>query len=210
MQDDVATRLVAMARAAAPLGRNHDLPVLWIFSDPERLSDPLLLPRFAPARTGLVHRPAKAVRSDQVALAAIARRFAMMLVLSKDHAGLPGTNLHYPERSLRGGRAPRNAALSGRLITAAAHNESALVAAARAGADAAFISPVFATRSHPGRPALGVARAARLALLARRLGLLPFALGGIETPSDVRRLYATEFAGVAGISFALSCGIASR
>lgn len=85
-------------------------------------------------------------------------------------------------------------------VTAAAHSERAVVAAARAGVDAVLISPVFATASHPGAKTLGVVRFARLARLAAEKGLRVYALGGV-TPGLVRRLAGTGTYGMAGISF---------
>jgi thiamine-phosphate pyrophosphorylase len=74
------------------------------------------------------------------------------------------------------------------LITAAAHGKL------RAGPfDALFLSPVFATASHPGAPALGAARANTLAKNSRAP---VYALGGI-TPANARLLRG--FIGIAAI-----------
>jgi thiamine-phosphate pyrophosphorylase len=54
----------------------------------------------------------------------------------------------------------------------------------RAGADAAFVSPLHPTRSHPGAPALGAAAWLRL---ARQAGGQRIALGGM-TPARARAL----------------------
>lgn len=56
------------------------------------------------------------------------------------------------------------------------HDEREAYAARDAGADLVFVSPVFATRSHPGAPELGPERAARLAEIA---GCPAVALGGM-------------------------------
>ena len=56
-----------------------------------------------------------------------------------------------------------------------------------------LVSPVFATRSHPGEPPLGVARAAAL---AARLPYPSFALGGIDA-TRARALIGTPFQGIA-------------
>ena len=77
------------------------------------------------------------------------------------------------------------------LITAAAHSLRPL---AKAGpVDALILSAVFATASHPGRPALGAARAN---LMAREAPLPVYALGGI-TGENAGRL--SGFAGIAAI-----------
>lgn len=51
-----------------------------------------------------------------------------------------------------------------------------LIAAERAGADLILLSPVFATRSHPGAPVLGPVR---FGLLARQARTPIVALGGM-------------------------------
>ena len=58
-----------------------------------------------------------------------------------------------------------------------------------------FVSPVHPTRSHPGAPALGPARAAAI---GRGLGLSLIALGGM-TPRRFRAMRALGFHGWAGI-----------
>ncbi|WP_363321716.1 thiamine phosphate synthase [Sphingomonas sp.] len=63
------------------------------------------------------------------------------------------------------------------LCTFPAHSRREAIRAIRAGADALFVSPVFATRSHPGARALG---RARLGLLIRGLRVPVIALGGMD------------------------------
>jgi thiamine-phosphate pyrophosphorylase len=69
-------------------------------------------------------------------------------------------------------------------------------AAERAGADLLFLSPVFATSSHPGARPLGLAR---FAWLARRTPLPVLALGGMNGPRG-RRLASFGAYGWAGIA----------
>ena len=68
-------------------------------------------------------------------------------------------------------------------------------AAERDGADLLFLSPVFATRSHPGAASLGPLR---FALLARQTQLPVIALGGMSA-SRSRRLNGSRIYGWAGI-----------
>ncbi|MCC2977197.1 thiamine phosphate synthase [Sphingomonas sp. PL-96] len=63
------------------------------------------------------------------------------------------------------------------LTTRAVHHRRDLVAARRARVDAVFASPVFATRSHPGAPALG---RVRFGLLIRGEEVPVIALGGMN------------------------------
>lgn len=58
-----------------------------------------------------------------------------------------------------------------------AHNRRELVAGLRAGADVVFVSPVHATRSHPGARSLGLVRALAL---ARQSRVPVIALGGMN------------------------------
>ncbi|MBM3518544.1 MAG: thiamine phosphate synthase, partial [Alphaproteobacteria bacterium] len=122
----------------------------------------------------------------------------VLLLIAEDgwlaaRAGAAG--LHLPERA-RGRlrywrqRRPRW------LITVAAHGLPALRAAAEGGADAALLAPVFPTASHPGAPALGPLRFARL---AQTSPLPVYALGGV-TARTGRRLSGTAAAGIAAIT----------
>lgn len=79
--------------------------------------------------------------------------------------------------------------------TCSAHNAREVIAARRAGAALIFISPIFATRSHPEVQPLGIVRAARLARLADGRGI---ALGGVRR-ADAHRLREAGFAGWAAI-----------
>lgn len=80
-------------------------------------------------------------------------------------------------------------------LTWPAHDRREAVAAVRAGARAVFVSPVFATRSHPGAAPLGPLRAAAV---ARGLPVTRIALGGMDA-HRFRRLRALGFDGWAAI-----------
>ncbi|MFM6832703.1 MAG: thiamine phosphate synthase [Novosphingobium sp.] len=81
------------------------------------------------------------------------------------------------------------------LKLATAHSLAEIGAARRAGADAVLLSPVFATRSHPGATALG---AVRFLLLARRSPLPVIALGGM-TLRRAARLPVHGWAAIDGL-----------
>jgi thiamine-phosphate diphosphorylase len=66
---------------------------------------------------------------------------------------------------------------AGKLVSAACHDAGQLRHAEAIGADLATLSPVLATASHPGAPALGWERFARLAAGTR---LPVYALGGMS------------------------------
>ena len=77
------------------------------------------------------------------------------------------------------------------IVTYPVHSRRQAIAAIRAGADALFVSPVFATRSHPGARALG---RARLGLMIRGLNRPIIALGGM----DARRARSLRQLGIHG------------
>jgi thiamine-phosphate pyrophosphorylase len=85
---------------------------------------------------------------------------------------------------LRGGRWPGPCRWHGRLVTSSAHGFADLRRAHAAGADLAFLSPVFPTLSHPEAKTLG---AARWSSLARASPIPVAALGGVDG-SNLRRL----------------------
>ena len=89
-------------------------------------------------------------------LARLCRARRLRLVVAGDPrlAAALGAGVH-----LRGGRWPAGAPVLARrrrgvLLTSSAHSQAELRRAARAGADLAFLSPAFATRSHPDAMAL--------------------------------------------------------
>lgn len=90
---------------------------------------------------------------------------------------------------------PREVAGQSGLRLATAHSLTEIGAAVRAGADAILLSPVFATRSHPGAPVLG---AVRFLLLARRSPLPVIALGGM-TAARAARLPVHGWAAIDGL-----------
>lgn len=168
------------------------MPVLWLFTDEGRLADPTAaVARLPRGLCGVV------LRHDGVAdRAALGRRLARLcrarrnlLVVAGDwrlaaalHAGV----------HLRGGRR-----LPGRgtLYTSSAHGVAELVAARRAGVALAFLSPAFATRSHPGAGALGPVRWSAQVL---RAGVAVAGLGGIAG-GNVRRLDRRRCVAAGGI-----------
>jgi thiamine-phosphate pyrophosphorylase len=85
------------------------------------------------------------------------------------------------------------------LHSAPVHNHRELVAAQRAGADVLLISPLFATRSHPGARSLGPVR---FAALARSASVPVIALGGVKKQhvALVRMLSASGYAAIDGLS----------
>ncbi|TVV76842.1 thiamine phosphate synthase [Sphingomonas solaris] len=149
------------------------LPTRWLMTD-ERLGEALwsALARL-PRGAGVVFRhyatpmPARRVLFDRVR--AITRRRRLVLVL----AGPPRQALAWGADGAHG-RPPHRA--PARLLRTVPVHGARELAAAR-GADLLFVSPVFATRSHPGAATLGPLGLARL---ARRATAPVVALGGMS------------------------------
>ena len=174
------------------------LPALFLMTDDQRLPDPEAAIRALPAGAGVVFRHYRDPQRERrgAALRALCRARRLVFLVAGDGrlaARLGADGLHLPEGmsgGLRGWRRRR----PGWLITIAAHSAPALRRAA--GADAAFVSPAFATESHRGAPCLGPLR---LAALIRQSPVPAIALGGISARS-ARRLNGIRLAGVAAIS----------
>jgi thiamine-phosphate pyrophosphorylase len=110
-------------------------------------------------------------------------------------AACGAAGLHLPEARAR--EVPHwRARHPGWIVTVAAHSLGGLLRAGAWGADAVFLSPVFATASHPERSALGAARAA---LMAAQTSVPVYALGGIDARNAALLLH-TRFQGLAAIS----------
>lgn len=177
---DMDAKLVAWARAVKSRNRWRSdawLPVLWVFTDDDRLPDPRpLLTELPPGLCGIVLRSRH--RFDAGVVLDVTRRCRqgrVALVLGEAGGHRYGCGVHLGRR----GRACRRA----RLVTASARSPAELRWLTRSAADCVFLSPVFATRSHPGASSLGVARWARLARLSP---VPPFALGGITARTVMR------------------------
>ena len=189
-----------LAEAASGLKRatGSALPALILMTDEARLADPLPAARALPRGSAVILRhygaPARAALARR--LAAIARARGLLLLVGEDPAlarRVGAAGVHLPERAIRRASAVRWQA--GWLVTAAAHSPAALRLAAAAGADAALLSPVFATASHPGVPALGPRR---FQALAAACPLPVYALGGIDA-ARARSLCGSGAVGIAGI-----------
>jgi thiamine-phosphate pyrophosphorylase len=172
-----------LLRFARNDGGMRCIPTLWLFTDSKRLPDPRpSVARLPRGHAGVVFRhddhPDRAALGR--AIARICRARGLLLVVAGD------VRLAVSLRAgvhLRGGRWPGMIRTKA-FVTSSAHNARDLHRAARAGASLAFLSPVFATPSHPGAPSLGPVR---WSAFARRSTIAIAALGGIDGTS-VRRL----------------------
>lgn len=187
------------------------LPRLWLFTD-ERVADDILLAsvRALPCGSGIVFRhyrtPEPARRALYERIGAIARRRRLVLLL----AGTERAAAAWRADGVHLGGNARRAIRRGRGIrTAAVHDAGELRRAQQAGVDLVFLSPVFATRSHPHAPPLG---AVRFALIARGARIPVAALGGM-TPARYRRLRtlgASGWAAIDGLAAPTACAPSDR
>ncbi|MGE0665264.1 MAG: thiamine phosphate synthase [Sphingomonadales bacterium] len=193
-------RLWRLSRAAQSReARARGLPPLWFMTDRAQVADPLAAAAALPRGAGVILRDYDA--ADRPALAAAlaetCRERSLLFLVAGDErlaARVGADGLHLPEwQSAR--IVPIRRRRPAWLITAAAHGAVALRRAARAGADAAFLSPVFPTRSHPGARHLGPVR---FAALARSTDMPVYALGGVDG-GNIMRLRACGSAGIAAI-----------
>lgn len=177
--------------------RAKPLPALWLISDARNDAGLERALARLPRGSGFIYRhyhlpgPERYARFRALRRMARARGHCVILADSALTARKWGADGVYgAPRSLW----PRRAGL---IYLATAHDLAELGLAARCGADAALLSPVFATRSHPGGASLG---SVRFRLLARHAGALPvIALGGM-TPARARTLRWRRWAAIDGLS----------
>lgn len=162
--------------------RRQPLPRLWLMTD-ERQGEALwtALERL-PRRAGVVFRHYSLSSAARMKLFERVRHTAIRKSLVLLVAGLPlpgGQGTHgRPGRGIR---------------SASVHNLRQLRAAERAGANLVFLSPVFATRSHPHARPLGTRR---FALIAHQAKVPVIALGGMDADKASRLGGAYGWAGI--------------
>lgn len=176
--------------------RRRQLPTLWLMTD-ERIETPRLLRAAGrlPRGSGIVFRHYRTEAAERRALfdrlRRIARRRGLLLFLAGEEVealrwGADG----FHARTGKSRRLP---------MSVPAHNLMELRQAEARGAAFVFLSPLFPTRSHPGAPALGMAR---FAAVARRAKLPVMALGGVALRhrTMLRTLGATGFGAIDALS----------
>jgi thiamine-phosphate pyrophosphorylase len=160
--------------------RRQPLPRLWLMTD-ERQGDGLwdALERL-PMGSGLVFRHHGLAPADRRSLFERVRRVARRrrLLLLAAGRGLRADGMH---GAGHGG------------FSTSAHNLRELKAAERRGAMLVFLSPAFATRSHPGARSLGPVR---FGLIARHARIPVIALGGMDARKARRLPHAYGWAAI--------------
>ena len=190
-----------LARAAARFNRNHHgaLPGLVFLTDDERTPDPVPTVRALPRGSLVILRSRQ--RSRRVALVEGVKRVAgpqglhWLVADDPELASLTGAGgVHFPEARIT--EAHHWRAIRPRwLITCTAHSLGVCARIARAGANAALLSPAFPTESHAGRPALG---SLCVRIIAGQSPVPVYALGGVDSRT-ARRLEGARLAGLAAV-----------
>jgi thiamine-phosphate pyrophosphorylase len=180
-------------RYSAAMRRRQTLPPLWLVSDARNDGVLEQALRALPRGSGLVYR------HYHLAPQARAARFSALLRICRQRglvAIWAGSARAARRQGADGcyGAAARIGAGPGLLRLATVHTLREIAQARRA--DALLLSPVFATRSHPGGRALGPAR---FLLLARQARLPVLALGGMNR-ATARRLPGCGWAAIDGLS----------
>ena len=170
-------------------------------SDETRLPDPLAALERLPRGSGLVFRHYRTRDRATLAraLVANARARGILVLVAGDGrlaVGAGAAGFHLPE-ALVGAplAAPPRLFRKKAIVTVAAHSLRAVFRAAKYGADAAILGPVFATASHPGATPLGPLR---FATICRQSPIPVYAVGGIG-PTTARRLKGSGAIGFSGI-----------
>lgn len=168
-------------------------------TDDDRLPDPLAAARALPRGSMVVARARDPRKLNDLtrALLKLARRNGFAVLIAGDPllaVQLGADGFHLPQARV-GDTANWRARFSEMIITTSAHSLRAMLRAQTVPVDAIFLSPVFATGSHPERAALTPQRAN---LMARASVKPVYALGGIDA-REARRLAPGVFAGIAAI-----------
>jgi thiamine-phosphate pyrophosphorylase len=194
-----------MQRTLATSGRRdnrrHDiLPTWFLMTDLDRLADPSQIVAQLPSHSAVIVRdrdPAMAERTAS-SLLPLCRSLGVLVLIScqRPPLQLHCDGLHIPESAISNWRLTDLQRLRPVLLTTSAHSLRAIHRCQHLGIDAVIVSPVFATKSHPGAQSLGLMR---FAGMIRRSTLPVVALGGVRG-ADTIRIFSSGADGIAGIS----------
>ena len=174
-----------------------DLPAFWAMSDQNRLPNPSITAKHLPSESGIILRHYSIPNREQIAstLYCLCKKMNQILLIAGDldlTLSVGADGIHLPEYMLTNFKRPGEI----KFVTAAVHSLTALKLAERAGADAAIISPIFSTLSHPEREPIGQEK---LAAIVNMATIPVYALGGINLKT-VAKISSTGVAGIAGVS----------
>lgn len=196
-------RLLAQARGGLkpPYSGADRLPPLFFFTDPRRTPHPEDIAAHLPEGCGVVYRHFGEAHAPQRArlLRRIADDNGLTLLIGEDAAlaaEIGADGVHLAERSLSRAAVLRSV-MPDAVLTIACHDAAALPALSEGVFDAAFVSPVFASRSASaqGIDALGLKG---VQAMTAQTGLPLYGLGGI-TCDTITQLERSGLAGVAAV-----------
>lgn len=175
------------------------LPPLLLMTDANRLKDSLGAVRVLPSGSGIVLRhnddSRRKLLADILVKLAAVKGFRVLVANDPELAEKKkAAGVHFAEARMKDAADARRKHPEW-LITVAAHTAEAVTAAAEAGADAALLSPVFPTSSHPDSNPLGVDEFLRI---ARDAPIPVYALGGVNAGNG-DQLTGPNVAGIAAI-----------
>ena len=175
--------------------KSQTLPMLWLISDARNDAVLETALQALPRGSGFVfrhyHLPPKERRARFATLWRIAKARGHVVAL----AGAARMARRWRADAAYGAPA-RVAGARGMVRIATVHSLRELAAAHRARADLVMLSPVFATRSHPGAKSLGEVGARALA----RQALVPVVMLGGMTARRARRMAPCGWAAIDGRS----------
>ena len=186
--------------------KNNPLPKIIFITDEKRLKDPIPIVRLLPGGSAIIFRHYHDPDRNEMAKSLIKEtrgRHIKVLIASDVRLALKvgAHGVHIPESMAKNStRVWQRWFKPNWLITASAHSPKALFRARQLGADAALLSPVFSTISHPDSKPIGIIR---FSSWSRKSNLAIFALGGV-THNNIQRLKNSKIQGLAGISTFIS------
>ena len=159
--------------------RSHPLPKIWLMTDARFGDDQLRAIQQLPARSGVVFRHYELATQQRRAL------FAQVLRMCRrrGHIVLLAGDARTALRWHADGFHQRSRGQPKLLHSAPVHNTREIADVKRCSPDLLFLSPLFATDSHPGARPLGPLMFQRLAKLAKPKRVI--ALGGMSRQSAV-------------------------
>ena len=181
----------------------NKLPPLLYMTDDKYTKSPLgVIQKLAPG-SGVVFRHYGFVSRFELgeAIRDVCKKKRLTFIVSNDYqlaVKLNSDGLHLPAHALFGRQSPARLwrQRQKNILTAASHSPAAISKCAQLSVDAALLSPVFPTQSHPNQISLGVLKFQALA----RKSLVPvYALGG-RNDSSARHLINSSAVGLAGIT----------
>lgn len=178
------------------------LPPFVFVTDEKRTPDPKQYLTQLPPGSGVLLRHYSYPKRKELALSlrSLCHRLSLKLIIADDlqmAIDVRADGLHLPEYRLK---LPSNDILKWRrtnqvILTAATHSSHTAVKAGRLKVDAAFLSPIFRSASHPEAKPLGLMRFMRI---CNTTSFPIYALGGINDQS-AKNLPGCGAAGIAAI-----------